>query len=514
MTFITLAGIAALKSVAGRHLVTSTQRKDAQIAQASDDQPKVEIKPYLPPLPTELANKASDDKAKDDGKGNTAGDNVLCSLDVSDWELSKVLRVLSQQTNVNVISMSASDKKLTIRLSDVKLSDMIHHICAITGMASLKTGGTYVIATPDQLKAAYPIEWSIANPPIPPDPMQDIASDIYMCSYVNSQQVADSLTKLFSDPNSAGASANKLQIVCGPMQRVPTLAAPDTSASTGQNSAMIKDAGSGGGAAGGGASGGGSATQLGGKTILIRGPRSLVEAAMQLAKQLDRPQPQVSIAVRVDDISNDALKSLGINWDFSNMSITENKGTGLNVGKFDRSPLGFSAAISALETSNIAKLLAEPNISVLDGEKAMILIGSRLNFPQLIGYSNANTPIFDRQEERVGIYLQVSASITASGEVTLSLYPQVSTVSGFLNVNGASYPQISTREAQTTLRLHSGETIVMGGLMKNEDLIETEKVPILSQIPFLGELFKHRKTTHNKSQVIITITPIVLPQPK
>lgn len=510
MTFITLAGLVALKSVAGHHLVAPTQRKEAQISQTSDDQPQIEIMPYVPPLPVELTEKASDDKAKADGKTNTDGDSVLCSLDVADWELAKVLRVLSQQTNVNVITMSSPDKKLTIRLADVKLSEMIHHICAITGMAALKTGATYVIATPDQLKTAYPIEWTMANP-VTLDPMQDVTTDFYMCSYVNASQIADALTKLFNDPNSGASSVGKLQVVCGPMQRVPTLAAPDTSGSTGQSSAMIKDSGSGGGASGGS----GGASVMTGKTVLIRGPRSIVDAAMRLAKQLDRPQPQVSIAVRVDDISNEALKDLGFGWQFSGQSFTEQKGTGINFGKFDRSPLGFSATINALESKNIAKLLAEPNISVLDGEKAMILIGSRLNFPQLIGYSNANTPIFDRQEERVGIYLQVSASITADGEVTLSLYPQVSTVSGFLNIpGGGSYPQISTREAQTTLRVHSGETIVMGGLMKNEDLVETEKVPILSEIPFLGELFKHRKTTHNKSQVIISITPIVLPQPK
>jgi type IV pilus assembly protein PilQ len=486
MTFMTLAGLAVLKSTT-EHIQLPQPRKDAQAESL--------LASILPMF--------------DNPQGSAVvtpvtGDNVICSLDVADWELAKVLRVLSQQTKVNVITMSAPDKKLTIRLSDIKLADMIKHICAITGMAALKTNGTYVIATPDQLKAAYPLEWAVSNPPAQADPATDLTTDFYMCSYVNAAQIADSLTKLFNDTNS-GAGAAKLQVVTGPMQQVPTLASADTGSSTGQSSAMIKNEGNGGGSAGGSGT-----TQVTGKTILIRGPRTLVEAAMRLARELDRPQPQVSIAVRVDDISNDAVKDLGLQWSFSNASITEEKSGGFNFGRFTRSALGFQAAISALETKGAAKLLAEPNISVLDGEKAMILIGSRLNFPQLIGYSNANTPIFDRQEERVGIYMQVSASITQDGEVTLSLYPQVSTVSGFLNVNGASYPQISTREAQTTLRVRSGDTIVMGGLMRNEDIVEIQKVPILAEIPIFGELFKHRKTTKNQSQVIISITPIVL----
>jgi type IV pilus assembly protein PilQ len=77
-------------------------------------------------------------------------------------------------------------------------------------------------------------------------------------------------------------------------------------------------------------------------------------------------------------------------------------------------------------------------------------------------------------------------------------------------VNGASYPQISTREAQSTLRIKSGETLVMGGLMKTEELRQMERVPILGQIPFLGELFTRRKATKSASQVLIAIRPTLL----
>ncbi|MFI5386115.1 MAG: type II secretion system protein GspD, partial [Fimbriimonadales bacterium] len=126
--------------------------------------------------------------------------------------------------------------------------------------------------------------------------------------------------------------------------------------------------------------------------------------------------------------------------------------------------------------------------------------------------SQNNAPIFSKEEERVGIYLQVSASVGLDGTITLSLYPQVSTITGYLNVNGASYPQISTREAQTTLMVHSGETIVMGGLYSDEEISTIDKVPFLSQIPILGEIFKHRKVTKTKSQVIITVTPKLIGQ--
>ncbi|MER3496041.1 MAG: type II and III secretion system protein, partial [Armatimonadota bacterium] len=154
--------------------------------------------------------------------------------------------------------------------------------------------------------------------------------------------------------------------------------------------------------------------------------------------------------------------------------------------------------------------LASPNITVQDGDRGFVLIGDRLNYPVLIGYSQANTPIFDIKTERVGIYLQVAAAIAEDGTVTMTLAPQVSTVSSYREVNGASYPQISTREAQSTIRVKSGEPIIMGGLIRDEEIRSMERVPILGDLPFLGELFRRRKTQRSSSQLVITVTPTVI----
>ena len=419
---------------------------------------------------------------------SSGNDKKLCSIDVSDLELSTILRTLSNQTGVNLVLMAKEAPKVTLRLSQVPLDVALRHLCAVTNLASLKVGDTFVVATADQLKASYPNEWAAANAPEPiKDPVVEMATDTYTCSYVNARQIADALTKIYTDA--------KLVVQVGPGQRVPEVSG--NGANTGNSGGSSNsDTGAG-------------ANADGGRTLVFRGPKDVVESAVSLAKRLDSPRPQVSIAVKIHDISNDALKSLGVQWDFGSQTISESQGKGVNFGTFTRSPMSFSATISALEKSDKAKLLAEPNISVLDNERAYILIGQRLNFPVLVGYSQANTPIFSPKEERVGIYLQVSASVAENKDITLSLYPQVSTVSGYLETNGASYPQISTREAKTTLRVKNGETILMGGLIRDEEIAQIEKVPILSQIPLFGELFKRRKTTRSNSQVIISITPIV-----
>jgi type II secretory pathway component GspD/PulD (secretin) len=303
---------------------------------------------------------------------------------------------------------------------------------------------------------------------------------------VGAQQAIEAMTKLLGDKS--------VVAVVAPSASSPSLSSRDTTAATGIAANLVQRD---------------SATDGVSRVILLRGPRNAVAAAIGLIKGMDAPRLEVSIGVTVHDVENDVAKNLGLSWTYGNIQINEDNPNGLSLGSFSRAPLSFSATIAALETKSKSKLLAAPNVTVLDGERAFILIGSRLTFPVLIGYSQANTPIFNTQEERVGIYLQVAARISPDGTVTLSLYPQVSTVSGYIQVNGASYPQIATTEAQTTLQVKSGETIVLGGLMHDQELSEIDKVPILSSIPLLGELFKNRTRSKTSSQILITLTPVI-----
>lgn len=417
--------------------------------------------------------------------------DVLCSLEASDLELPVILKLLSEQSKVNLILLGASESKLTVRLKNVRLSEMLGHLCALTNLSYLEVGTTFVVAPESTLKERYSKEWKSAHPDIAPTseaPVEaPIVTRIYRGSYFDASKVAEAITKMFAD--------GKVTAVGAPTQLSPVMGERDTFAATGVTQGTLRTSIDG---------------NRSGKELLLRGPENLVDAAIEMAKQLDQPRAQVSIAVTIHDISNDALKQMGLTWEYGNLTLQEVDPRGLNFGSFTRSPFSVVGTIRALETNDKAKLLASPNISVIDGESAFILIGNRLNFPVLVGFSQANTPIFDKQEERVGIYLQVSALVSEDNQVTLSLYPQVSTVTGFLEVNGASYPQISTREAQTTLRVASGESIVMGGMLKDEELTSIERIPLLSQIPFLGELFTHRKKTKSSSQVVITITPTVL----
>jgi len=417
--------------------------------------------------------------------------DALCSLMVSELEPDKVLEILTRQSGANLVLLSKAESKLTIHLKDVPLEEMLRHVCAICELSYLKVGKAYVLATPEKLKLAYPAEWTALHPevPVPVKAVIEHVTRTYMASYVSGEAIAKSLKDLFNGKDLSAAA--------GPAQVTPQIGTQDSAKATGSSTAMLTKEG--------------DSTS---KMVILSGEKSLVDDALALAKDLDKPRSQVAINVTIHDISNDDLHDLGVTWNFSDISFQESQGKGINFGSFTRSPLTISNALTALDKSGRSKLLAAPSVSLLDGERAFVLIGDRISYPVLIGYSQTNAPIFSKEEERVGIYLQVSAGIGEDGTVTLSLYPQVSSITGYLNVNGASYPQISTREAQTTLRVKSGDTIVMGGLFQDQDIAQVERVPFLSNIPILGEIFKHRKVTKTKSQVIITVQPTILPQPK
>ena len=254
----------------------------------------------------------------------------------------------------------------------------------------------------------------------------------------------------------------------------------------------------------------GDTSGLSSHLVVLAGEPGVVAQALDLARKLDVRRTQVKIGVQITDINRTALKDLGLQWSFGGTGFHESQPSGIGFGSFTRDPLSVSATITALENRGDAKLLASPNMSILDGERGFILIGDRIQYPKLTGYTQAQTPIYDITEERVGIYLQVAVQMEDNGEMTLTIYPQVSTVSGYLNVNGAKYPQISTREQQTTIRVKDGQQIVVGGLIRDEEIHNVQSVPLLSQIPLFRELFTYRDTTKQQSEVVIVITPQIL----
>ncbi len=401
----------------------------------------------------------------------------LYNINAYQSDLAGVLNSLAQDSHVNVVMLGAVSSKVTMRLQQVPLEKAVDLLTKSAGLGYHRDGDVFMVGDAKSLAVAYPAADAA------------ITQTVYRCVHVAAADVVTSLQNTFDK--------DKLRVSLGAGPSSPRLDDATAASGTGSQSGAMKTAD---------ASTGGLSTHL----IVLSGEAGIVAQALDLAQKLDARRTQVKIGVQISDINRSSLKNLGLQWNFGSIGLHESQPNGIGFGSFSRDPLSVSATITALENSGNAKLLAAPNMSILDGERGFILIGDRLQFPKLTGYTQAQTPIYDITEERVGIYLQVAVQMEDNGEITLTIYPQISTVSGYLNVNGASYPQISTREQQTTIRVKDGQQIVVGGLIRDEEISNVQRVPLLSQIPLFKELFTYRNTTHQQSEVVIVITPQIL----
>ena len=298
---------------------------------------------------------------------------------------------------------------------------------------------------------------------------------------------------------------------------------PLTSASLGGSSSG--SGGASGGGSGGSASGGGAGSSPDtasakpgdqSKMLVLSGAPADLDNAFKLLDQLDVAPQQVLVEVKVVDTSPENAEQIGVQYNFSPLNFFEvPKGTsvagaagttiGAGIGQFSKIPFSFNAQISAMVTRKEAKILASPRVMVLDNEDANIFIGDTVRTK--ISQASTNGTTIQVLEFPIGIVLLVRPRVNADGRITMRVHPVVSTITA---IGADNLPQTSSREAETTVMIKDGETIVLGGLIRDEMLRTVQEVPFLSKLPLIGELFKYRAKDHRHSEIVVFITPHIL----
>jgi len=159
-----------------------------------------------------------------------------------------------------------------------------------------------------------------------------------------------------------------------------------------------------------------------------------------------------------------------------------------------------------------ARTLQRPNITVNSGESAYINVGERIPLPEVTAAVGAAVQAV--RYEEVGIMLDVTPEVIAgSNLIQMTMIAEVSApdYSAAVMVAGTLVPVITTRIAETVLTVHSGQTIVLGGLISEEERKNIRRIPFLSEIPILGELFKYRETRTERTTLAVVLRPRILP---
>lgn len=256
------------------------------------------------------------------------------------------------------------------------------------------------------------------------------------------------------------------------------------------------------------------------KVIILRGQKSRVDQAVAMLTSVDVKPKQVSIEVKVVDYSPSDSSNIGFSWNWTRFGFyegapgssvsmdpgaepTDFNTTKAGFGVFSRVPFTFTSILNALVTKREAKILATPSVQVIDNENANIFIGdtvrARISQAGALGAQNVQIVEFP-----IGIILLIRPRVNADGDVTMRVHPVVSTIT---SVDDENIPQTSTREAETTLVCKNGETVVLGGLIRDEMTKTVREVPFLSQLPLVGELFRNTSRTGRKSEILVFITP-------
>lgn len=449
--------------------------------------------------------------AAQDRAGGESSEPMRVSMEFQDANLKDVLKTFSQQTGINVIAGGdLGDQAITLYLEDVSVMDALDQILHAAKLTYERSPG----------------------------------SDIYIVKPKGAEtEIAKTITRVYQLKYGRVSKSVLAKVAAAFGQKTPF---EGKIATTGAGES------SGGAASGGGGSGGGDVgidivlrellthdvgkVVVDGRTnrlILTDVPENFPRLEAALAA-LDIRTAQILVDAEVIETDLNKLKELGIEWGSTADSgktlftmtpgsrssrfpfgVFRNDISATDQGHFSATTIdasSFKGVLKALETDVDTKILARPKVLTLDNESALI----RLTTEEAIGLQTTtgqitSTTSVTAERSTTGIVLVVTPQVNDNDFITMMVEPSVAkTVESNIS---ASIRDPKSRSVRTLVRIRSGDTLVVGGLIDRSDESSLRQVPVLSGIPFVGEAFKKKGVKGTASELIVFVTPSLLKEP-
>lgn len=377
----------------------------------------------------------------------------LLTISIRDLELEKVLRILSEKSGIVFISDPAvNTRRISLDLKDVEPLEALSILTELfdLGFQQLGESGKYVVADKSEIQ----IRTQLGS---------------YVCEFADAKQMAQTIG----------------QVVTAEVGR----AFADERTNT---------------------------------VIYVDTPDQLMNVE-RLIRKLDKPTRQVYIKGAIAEVSITREAERGVHWFTQLDSVIDQTGSvvagtdftglgdlpsklsfpgitaGLGVGILN---LDIDVAIALLASRADLNLLSSPYLVTLDNQTAVIEVGDQIPYPKLNEFGVTSYEFKDAT-----IRLQVRPHINNDSTITIYLEPQANFQQGFTPDN---IPIIAKRSAQTQVVVGDGQTVVLGGLMRESEVESRTMVPIIGQIPIIGELFKSTQISKQKTDLIVLLTPKIL----
>jgi type IV pilus assembly protein PilQ len=403
------------------------------------------------------------------------------SIDVSDVPIGMVIKQLAEQVNVDFILSPNVMGNVTVTLTDVSVEEALQSILDVHGCTFIKGKNVVRVLTREEM----------------PVISERLVTQTFEIIYADVEQVVDALEKFLS-------SQGKVSYVKGTSYLIVTDTEPK------------------------------------------------IREIAKLIEKIDRITPQVLVEVRIYDITSKDNLDLGIDWyasrrtninggvvsdsditvsrDGSNTYINSrtdpsiigtfsggtNKTADTTMGYLRFGILNKNIDLDAqlrAEKENIdAKLLANPRILVIDNETAVFdIVTEHPYVERTINGSNITETV---KFKNVGTKLEVTPQVARDGKLRLHIMPEFGIVVGSVQVSSSTVPIVDTRKVDTTALVDDGQAVVLGGLRKKETTKQVNKIPLLGDLPILGNLFKFEGETTTVSELVVFITPKIITKPE
>jgi pilus assembly protein CpaC len=259
-------------------------------------------------------------------------------------------------------------------------------------------------------------------------------------------------------------------------------------------------------------------------------PKAIIDDRLKIKSSV-----QVTLKVRIAEVSRTITKQLGFNWNALMQAGSFQYGlytgrtlftTGSGISSFlPGSPLegggqpgslisgftsshgGVDAVIDALAEEGLVTVLAEPTLTVISGQPASFLAGGEFPIPvsQALGVTTIEFKSY-------GVSLNFVPTVLAPNDISIKVNPEVSQITsqGAISVNGLTIPALTVRRADTTIELGSGQSFAIAGLLQNNTNNDIQRFPGLGDLPVLGPLFRSTSFQRNESELLIVVTPYIV----
>lgn len=224
---------------------------------------------------------------------------------------------------------------------------------------------------------------------------------------------------------------------------------------------------------------------------------------------------QVNLRVRIAEVSREITNQFGFNWDvlsdggfrFALQSFPPTAGVNAIIAGGDIGDVSIDSLIDALADDDLVTILAEPNLTAVSGETASFLAGGE--FPIPVSQDEDTITVIFKQ---FGVSLAFTPTLIGRSRISMRVRPEVSQLSNAAQIvaGGLPIPSLTTRRAETTVELASGQSFAIAGLIQDNSRQEHSKIPGLGDLPILGALFQSDRFQRNETELVIIVTPYLV----